>query len=471
MAYTVVQSPENWVQGSKYPIIYVVYDDTNTGEAKYKYICDIYVGGSKVARLKTLPNSNDRGVFQVNRILDDYVTPTAANVNSVNNGLNLNGVITLGVEETAKPFGKNTEATRRVEFKFGYEYATSATSAPTIYEDQITGNYVSVIKAHGYFGVTETLADQFEDSDLKRFQLDSSLDPFISAVPRVSGSASIISSSYRYDQDVHYRQAHVLSFLNDETSSTQTKGPNNIFVAGYEADGTEIFNSYIANLTANGGEAPGTSNSDDERLLYFGAGPHNLTTQTNNALISAGMADADLAYYEVVACDTTTLSAINQVSAVYRFNIVSECKYETRRVMFQNQYGGWDFLNFEKRSERKLNYERSEYYRPLGNWDTAQPSAEDWGYTNYAQGRSTLMTRTTLKETLNTDWLPEHFNPFFEALLASPKVYLIEQKQGADLYQIPAVITNTDHVRKTGINDSLITYSIEVEYSRPLHLG
>jgi hypothetical protein len=56
-------------------------------------------------------------------------------------------------------------------------------------------------------------------------------------------------------------------------------------------------------------------------------------------------------------------------------------------------------------------------------------------------------------------------------LLASPKVYVIEQNQGIDAYQIPAVITNTDHVRKTGINDSLITYSIEVEYSRPLHLG
>jgi len=468
MAYTVTQKPSKYVVGSRQDVIYVVEDDTNPGSAsvyKYKYICDIYIGGTKRARLKTLPNSADCGVFQINRVVDDYLEATRVNVNGTLGGLYIDSVNRLGVTagENGNPFGKNVESLRRIELKFGFEYATSATADPTIYADQITGENLTFIKSNRKLPTADI--DNFTDGSLDSFEMSGTANTFISVVPRVSETASIISTSFRYDQDIESGQSHCVSFLNDATTSTQTKSPKFIHVAGYQADGTQIFTDSIENVTANGGEDPTTANSDDERLIYFGSGFLNLTTQSDSSTINTGMDDADLSYFEIVAANSSTLSSATVCGAVYRFNVTTACKYETRRIMFLNEFGGWDFYNFEKKSVKTSMIEREGYHRVRGNWDTANGGTENFGYEMYDGGRRTNRSKVKTEETLNTDWIGEEWNPFMLSLFSSNEVYLLEQKSSADYAARPVVISDTQFLYKTSVNDKLASYSLKVTYS------
>ena len=433
MAYTLNQSPPSWIAGSKHPIIFVV-KDTDFANPKYKYICDIYVEGTKVARLKCLPNSAGAGVFNITRVVDDHLEHQVVDINTSTAGINEDLLMNLGANDAAKPFSKNLDSIRKVEVKFGHEEAEDATSAPAITEGEITGNYITVIKSHLPDGLTfgsyMGKGVNATSSTFERFEMSASADEFISAVPIVSKNASINSDNKLAEQDIERGQVHLLSFTNDMTTSGASKGVSFIHVAGYEADGTEIFND------------------------------------TNT-----GMDDVDLSYYEVVAASSATLSGLTQTSRVYRFNIKEACKFETRRVMFINRFGGWDFFNFTKLSRKTINYDRKTYHRVRGNWDAADGSSTDWHFTGADRGKVTLYTSATQQEVLHSDFVSEEFNDFFEQLFASPEVYIIEQKAGADLHAVPVNITNTQSVRKTGINEKLISYDVTLEYSNHQAVG
>lgn len=465
MSYTVEQSPEDWIHGSLYPIIYTVYDDTNYSEPKFKYVCDVYIGGSKVARLKALPNESNYGVFQINRIVDDFLSPTFEHQNLPSDVINM-----LGVEE-ATPYSKNLDTIRRIELRFGIEKAASATADPVVTADQITGEYLVVIKSHpnnGAHSLTQTTGDDFDNGGLSYLEQSGAVYPFLSVVPRQLKAGTIYASLVRFDQDIEPGQTHVVSFLNDLTSSGSLGAVSYIHVGGYTAAGGTIFESSIQNTATNGGEPPSTSNSDDERLLYFGSGFLNLQEQTLNSTISTGMGIGSLAYYEIVGASSATLNSSTARTGVYRFNVKQPCKYDTRRIMFMNEYGGWDFFNFTKSSVRKTSNKRNEYTATRGNWATA---TDNFGYGHWQGGRTVLNTDVSLIETLNTDWLTEDWRYFFESMMASRYVYLIEQTFTRRRTALPVIIRGEEHITKTSVNDQLIQYQIEVEYSNMMMLG
>lgn len=471
MAYTVEQSPTSYIAGSKHPIVYVVYDSTNNGEPKYKYLCDIYIDGSKTHRLKSLPNPQSVGIFDISRAVDDYLESQVTVQGVTNLGVTNNPIIYLGRTGGGLIFCENTKAIKRVEVKFGYEFAADEDSDPTVTADVSTGNYVSVFKAHhpelkwrGYNGLAPG-----SDPGWDVYECSGTTDQFISSVPVVSASASIIPTSVRYDQDIEAGQSHVISWLNDSTSSSQVLSPKYIHVAGYESDGTEIFNDYFTNTALYGGFDPDSTSDDMERIIYMGSGLANLQIQTANMTIRTGMNDADLAYYEIVASDSTTLGG-NQASAVYRFNIKDECRYTTRRLMFQNSKGGWDFFNFRGVSEERVKFERKGFTRLAGNFATASDSV-NWWQSPFARGRKTLKTDTTLTEVLNTDWVGEEWNDFFVELKASPEVFMMEMQGGFDLYMTPVTITNDSMIKGESENKGLNAYQVTVEYSHKLNVG
>jgi hypothetical protein len=337
--------------------------------------------------------------------------------------------------------------------------------------DQITGEYLVVIKAHpnnGAHTLSHTIGDDFDNGGLESLEQNGQLDPFLSVVPRISKDATIYSSPRVFEQDIEPGQTHVVSFLNDLTSSGSSGAVSYIHVGGYTAAGGTIFESNIQNTATNGGEPPSTSNSDDERLIYFGSGFLNLQAQTLNSTISTGMGIGSLSYYEIVGASSVTLNSSTAKTGVYRFNVKQPCKYPTRRVMFMNEYGGWDFFNFTKSSVRKTSNKRKEYTATRGNWAAA---TDNFGYGHWQGGRTVLNTDVSLVETLNTDWLTEDWRYFFESMMASRYVYLIEQKNGSDFHMLPVIIRGEEHITKTSLNDQLIQYQIEVEHSNMMMLG
>lgn len=463
MAYTVTQTPTHWIAGSLTPIIYVVYDDTNNGSPKFKYVCDLYIGGVKVHREKILPNENGRGVFRIDRFVDDYLYPTLTDQNQTD-GTPISGV---GVG-TATPYSKNLDSIRQIEVRFGSEVAADADSNPVLTADQITGNTLVVVKAHRYVQPSsqpllsytypgDEMMDDLETSASTRF--------FISNAPVVQKAPTILARTERIDQDIERGQAHVISFLNDLTNSPSSSAVSFIHIGAYTSAGGTVFTQSIQNTSGNGGEPPTSANSDDERLIYFGSGWVNLETQTANATIAVGMTLDSVAYYEVVAASSATLNTSTQRSHVYRFNRTEECEYPTRRLMFLNQWGGWDFYNFTRRNVLSADMERKTYYGESGNWATA---TDNFAYNYTDRGKTTMKTDVKWKETLQTDWVGEEWNTFFTALYASREVYLIEQAIDqlsfpTDALLVPVTITNTSMDWKTSANDKLFSHTVNIE--------
>ena len=74
MAMTLKSNP-NTHAAAHNDLIFVV-DSTNKANTNYKYICDVYIFGVRVARLKNNPNPNfsDYGVFNVNKVVQSYLS-------------------------------------------------------------------------------------------------------------------------------------------------------------------------------------------------------------------------------------------------------------------------------------------------------------------------------------------------------------------------------------------------------------
>ena len=75
---------------------------------------------------------------------------------------------------------------------------------------------------------------------------------------------------------------------------------------------------------------------------------------------------------------------------------------------------------------------------------------------------------------MNTNFVSESESEWFEELINSPEVYILEGYQTdpsfslLNTYVTPVRLTTSSHIRKTRANDKLIQYTFEVEKSKTL---
>ncbi len=94
-------------------ILYSV-SSTNSGNPQYQYVVDVKQGGVRLARLKQYPNPNAIGVFDISRILADYIEYDQNWKTSV----------------AAAP----VQSVQEFDILFGEEYGTSISSSTTLYD-------------------------------------------------------------------------------------------------------------------------------------------------------------------------------------------------------------------------------------------------------------------------------------------------------------------------------------------------
>ena len=75
---------------------------------------------------------------------------------------------------------------------------------------------------------------------------------------------------------------------------------------------------------------------------------------------------------------------------------------------------------------------------------------------------------------MNTDFVNESESAWFEELMNSPEVYILEGFQSDDsnaalnTYVTPVRLTTSNYTKKTVANDKLMQYTFEVEKSKTL---
>lgn len=152
MAITINSSPD--IYSSIHAPLWFVLSSTNTAQTNFKYVCDVYVGGNLIARLKSFPQPvSSKGIFNVAPIVRNYwasyfkpnvVTPSAFSYTGSD----------IYVDYELK-FGEEYEGTTYLDLtttsKFGYNYIQDYLYTPTSpmyltpleYETQYQGNFIS----------------------------------------------------------------------------------------------------------------------------------------------------------------------------------------------------------------------------------------------------------------------------------------------------------------------------------------
>lgn len=398
---TIEYSPTATVLGTNDFAVYVVYDAAHVSDPKFRYICQVFDGTTELAKLKQLPNSSNAGVFDVHRIISDYVKQDE----------NIHG---------SAMFTGFTTAYKFVTLKFGYEYAATAVDQPVEYLNIVntTCNWVNAqfegIEAPYGGGLNATY---IPDGATKKFA--SVLPTTVYAQVKDLGTFSLINTGYT--------------------------GSRYLYIEYFS--GSTALNSHHFTIPTTGTFA--------NKFVYIGAYPANLEAQTIDTSMRPS-ANAGWTHYTLVL-KSGILSSSDKMSQTYTIYLDEECKYNYTRFAFWNQYGGWDYVNFRNAIRAKAQSEQQRYEAVGGNWFNAGPSVP-FARATYQGGMQT--TNTILRKTYNvaTGFYDESYNEVFLTLLNSPRVLRFSLGNW-----IPVVMNTNRLDVKTVLNDKLVEYEFEIQ--------
>jgi len=252
-----------------------------------------------------------------------------------------------------------------------------------------------------------------------------------------------------------------LSFLNFlPTSTDRIKQINLVY---YKNDGTTSSEIVTQNYT-NGG----ATNLDNifTQLLYFGAFPGNLQnwSSTFQGLVALGKIKGG--YYTVQAQNDA-----DELQQLYTINVncPNSKGYESIRLTWLNQWGVWDYYTFTMKSTKSLTTNRTTYTQMSGTWNDST-----YRINGFQGGKKNFRVNSTERITVNTDFVTEADAVWFEELINSQEVYVLNGYETetapyntmTNKYVEPILITSSNYIRKTIANDKLIQYTFEMERNK-----
>jgi hypothetical protein len=451
MATTITQEPlYNVVPVGQDIMFTVANNNIVANQVRVKFIAEVHISNSTIPNqnsstdiigtFKTTPNNSGVGMFDLSSVVESYVK--ADNMAGIYSDYKGTPVTSL-TQDVLPPmhlidqYSYNSHSMRWLAIRFKVEYFNPTTNA-TVVSSQIVDSADFKI-FNGYLKDTDKLW-QFQSEfgfSMSNFELNSATDKFLTNAP-VTQYANIADYGTIAFLDSNNEVEYIkLSYFNSEDASVGTPDEVETFI---------------------------TPTSDIRLLyLYFGCYPANLRgwSTTFNSNID------DIAYYTVQAFNDVDA----EVSKAYTINI--NCPtlkgYVPIRLTWLNQWGAWDYYTFTQKSIRSLSTKGSTYTQQSGTWNESA-----YRIKGYKGGQKSFRVNATEKITMNTDFVNAAEGEWFEELINSPEVYILEGYQ-TDLgnpllntYVTPVRLTTSSYIRKTIANDKLMQYTFEVEKSKTL---
>jgi len=145
-----------------------------------------------------------------------------------------------------------------------------------------------------------------------------------------------------------------------------------------------------------------------------------------------------------------------QVSEAVTFNVDQQCSmYEPVRLHWLNKLGGIDSLNCNLKSIDKTDVKRESYQQQHHTF-----TGFTYDYTKASRGQVDYDIKMSEKLKVNTDYLTESESIWMQDLFTSPVVY---RELNNEL--IAMNITGKSIVKKTSLNDKLMQYTFDLNYS------
>lgn len=140
----------------------------------------------------------------------------------------------------------------------------------------------------------------------------------------------------------------------------------------------------------------------------------------------------------------------------HTYYINARCsKYEPIRLHWLNRLGGFDSFNFSLKSKQETEIDRRSYRQQHHDF-----TGSNWQYTSKSRGTTDYYVGLTDKLTINTPFLTEDESTWMEDFASSPVVY---QEINNQLIAMSGKAKMID--KKTSLNDKLMQYEFELDYS------
>jgi hypothetical protein len=466
MALLIDQAPLYPILPIGQQIIFSVSDPTIVAtKFKVKFIAQVHVSNSGITlsnnndligTFKTTPNNAGAGIFDLRPILETFIKPDNEPQVSIVPGSDSEYKGTPA-QDTMFPlhlvdkFAISKNSIKYFAVRFYVEYADSATD-PVI--DFNTLDPTDSDQWTMFNGVLQY------DDDLDVFDNDYGYDM---SHYKLNGSSRSLLTTSPQVQYARLEDYGTLPFLN--LSDVNQYFPfYGISISYYNSAGVSLGGETVQWVGTNGG-ATSLGPLSNTRLNYFGAFPGNLQnwSSTFKTLVTAGTIPAS---YTLKAIG----SGLGEVwSRTYTINIIcSETKgFEGIRLTWLNKWGTWDYYTFNMKSTRSVATNRTSYTQLGGTWNEST-----FKISGYKGGKKNFRVNSTEKIKLNTDFVTEEEGVWFEQLVNSNEVYVLDgyQTDGSfsayTTYAQPTTVTSSSYTRKTIANDRLMQYTFEIEKSK-----
>lgn len=166
-----------------------------------------------------------------------------------------------------------------------------------------------------------------------------------------------------------------------------------------------------------------------------------------------------LDWYTIQAADLPGATAGQPI----RFNVVCPSKYPNIRIKWKNQFGQFDFFNFNMVNKQSFTTEKKTYQPQLGSWNASTLS-----YQNYDSSTLNYVVDAKQSISVNTDWVDEDYNEIFKQLLVTDEAYWIYNE--AQQLLRPITIDTSTVVFKTGVVDKVIQYAFDFNFGQQYKL-
>ena len=457
MAITLEQDVANKEMPVGTDWIFTISSTNYAGNYKFKYIADLWIDegtpGALSIRLKFSPNSTGNGIIDISKILEQYVSSDSIGRKSKFKGTSITNDNPHSIH-LIDNFSWNTDLARRLTIRWGEEYSTNATDAPTEYLNVYTSSNYLFWDGVAYEGDTRFDNGEYGlslyDWNGKQFIIDFGVGSFLTDA----------SADRQYIGDNEYA---TLGFLNGYLPTNGGNDTNEIYFNFKDSTGASL-STFTTSLSVTNGGYDGTGDSaltdSKYHILYAGVGVANLE--------GAGFSvPTSWAYYEV----SLRNSGANESKIYHYYKRNTDCKgFEKIRLTWLNKYGVWDYYTFTKKNIRSTNIKRAEYSKIKGNWNGSTFTQHGWN-----RGRGVLNTSATESISLNSDWFSsDEEAAWLEQLFISSEVFILEDYDNGDVgaggskygkYLTPVVVTSRSYDRYTRANDKVAQYELDIEYS------
>lgn len=162
---------------------------------------------------------------------------------------------------------------------------------------------------------------------------------------------------------------------------------------------------------------------------------------------------------------TTTALNVDSVDVVYdsgnktetkTIEVVEECKQTVSKLVFINRFGAQQNLYFFKKSVENLQVNKDNFNRNI--LDETLPYTTNQNLTEHQDKRFNIIANETI--TLNSGFVPESMNDTFKELLLSQYVWMVRSGE-----TLPMNVEESSFTYKTGLNDRLINYTMNLKYA------